>query len=212
MLTPLPDSPVPSAAFVRRCCEQLAARGFRRVVTGALAPAEQAGFRAAGFEVVEELRLLAHDLSHLPPDHPTPARLRRAAADDRPLVLDVDGDSFDPFWQLGTAGLDDALTATPRVRFRVAELADGTLAGYAVTGRAGRRGFLQRLAVRPDLRRLGIGQHLVLDGLRWLRRWRVERALVNTQAGNTAALALYLRLGFSPEPGGLSVLACGLRQ
>jgi len=209
-LTPVPDAPVPSAAFVRRCCDQLAGRGYRRVVTSALSVGEQAGFRAAGFAVTEELHLLAHDLRRLPPMPAVPGRLRKAADRDRPVVLTIDEAAFPPFWQLGEVGLEDAIRATPRARFRVCELPDETLAGYAVTGRAGRRGFVQRLAVRPDQRRQGIAQALVLDGLRWLRRWRVDRAVVNTQLDNAAALALYERLGFRREPTGLSVLSCDL--
>jgi hypothetical protein len=51
-----------------------------------------------------------------------------------------------------------------------------------------------------------VGSTLVVDGLRWMRRWKVRRAVVNTQFGNDAALALYLRLGFVPEPSDLAVL------
>ena len=209
-LTPLPDAPVPSAAFVRRCCDQLAARGYTRVVTSALSAGEQTGFAAAGFEVTEELHLLSHDLRMIPPPPAIDATLRRATEADRAVVLGIDEQAFPPFWQLGAVGLDDAIHATPRSRFRVAELADRTLAGYAVTGRAARRGFVQRLAVRPDQRRRGVAQALVLDGLRWLRRWRVERAVVNTPMDNAAALALYERLGFHREPTGLRVLSCTL--
>lgn len=205
-LTPLPDAPVPSAAFVKRCCNQLRTRGYSRIVTSALSVGEQAGFLTAGFEVSEELHLLAHDLRMIPPTPATEASLRRAEDEDRETVLGIDEHSFPPFWQLGAIGLDDAINATPRARFRVAVLPDDTLAGYAVTGRAARRGFVQRLAVRPDQRRRGVAQALVLDGLKWLRRWRVERAVVNTQMDNAAALALYERLGFRREPMGLRVL------
>jgi ribosomal protein S18 acetylase RimI-like enzyme len=38
---------------------------------------------------------------------------------------------------------------------------------------------------------------LVSDAMRWMSRWRVQRALVNTHIGNEAALALYHRFGFS---------------
>ena len=65
-LAPLADAPVPSAAFVHRCLEQLAARGYERVVTAALSPAESHGFLAAGFEVREQLHLLTHDLRRIP--------------------------------------------------------------------------------------------------------------------------------------------------
>ena len=207
-LSPAPGAPVPSPAFVRRCLAQLAARGFTRVVTGALAPAEQAGFLAAGFAVEEDLLLLAHDLCNLAPATAVP--LRRALHQDRPAVLSLDQLSFPPFWQLDGPGLDEAVMATPRARFRVAEV-QGTTVGYTVTGRAARRGYVQRLAVHPDYRRLGIGRALVLDGLRWLRRWRVENAVVNTQQTNGAAAALYEAMGFRREPSGLSVLSADLK-
>lgn len=206
-LSPAPGAPAPSASFVRRCLGQLAARGFTRVVTGALAPAEQAGFLVAGFAVEEELLLLAHDLRNLAPAPPVP--LRRALHQDRPAVLSLDHLSFPPFWQLDGPGLDEAVMATPRARFRVAEV-QGTTVGYTVTGRAGRRGYVQRLAVHPDYRRLGIARALVLDGLRWLRRWRVENAVVNTQQTNDGAAALYEAMGFRREPSGLSVLSADL--
>ena len=86
----------------------------------------------------------------------------------------------------------------------------GGLIGYAITGRSGRRGYIQRLAVHPDCRGVGLGTALVTDGLRWLRRWRVRQAIVNTQFDNGRALALYERLGFARQPLGLSVLSAGL--
>lgn len=207
-LAPVPDAPAPSAAFVRRCCEILAARGFSRVVTAALGPDEQPAFLSAGFAVEERLHLLGHDLGDLPPPTPLERTLRRARPADRAAVLAVDGAAFPDFWQLDDRGLEDAIRATPHVRFRVA--ADPDVYAYAVTGRAGRRGFLQRLAVDPARQRAGVGRALVLDGLRWLRRWRVERAVVNTQLENEAALALYESLGFRREPSGLTVLSTGL--
>jgi len=209
----MPERPAPSADFVRRCLAVLADRGFSRVVTGALSPHEQAGFLAAGFTVAEQLHLLAHDLADLP-DLPDAARqLRRARHRDRPAVLTVDGAAFPPFWRLDPRGLSDALSATPRVRFRVAPSAEhgpDRLRGYAICGRAGDRGFVQRLAVDPAAQRMGLGWALMVDGLHWLSRRGVRRAVVNTQQGNASALTLYERLGFRHEPVGLSVLSAGL--
>jgi GNAT superfamily N-acetyltransferase len=192
---------------VRSCLDDLATEGYRRVITSALLPQEQHAFLDAGFAIEEQLLLLAHDLRDIPETRV--AKLRRALAADRPAVLEVDNLSFPAFWQLDDDGLGEALTATPRARFRVADGPDGP-AGYAITGRAGRRGYLQRLAVHPDRRGQGLGAALVIDGLRWLRRWRVDQALVNTQEGNQPAAALYLRLGFLPEPSRLSVLTAAL--
>ncbi len=219
-LSPLAGTAPPSVAFVRRCLDQLAGHGFSRVVTGALAAPEQAAFIGAGFRVEESLHVLSADLTgvmdrswgHLHRD----LVIRRAHHADRPRVLALDHLAFDPFWQLDGAGLIDALHATPRARFRVAVDArhDPTVAtgvvGYAITGRAGGHGFLQRLAVHPTWQRLGVGRALVLDGLAWLHRRGVDRAAVNTQLENREALALYESLGFRREPRGLSVLSAGV--
>jgi ribosomal-protein-alanine N-acetyltransferase len=208
-LNPVPGSPLPSADFVRRCLRTLAGQGYRRVVTGALSPSEQTAFRAAGFVVTEHLFLLSHDLRSVPDLEAPEGALRRSSRRDREEVLELDHLAFDPFWRLDGSGLDEAIAATPHTRFRVAvDEKDGqTVVGYAITGRAGRRGYLQRLAVHPDLQRRGLGTVLVADALRWLRRWRADRAMVNTQLANERALALYERVGFRREPSGLSVLA-----
>lgn len=206
-LTPLPDAPVPSTAFVRRCVGELSARGYSKVVTSALAPAEQDAFLVAGFAVEEQLHLLGHDLARLPavPRHP----LRRGRRRDRGAVLAVDRAAFPSFWRIDAAGLDEAVQATTRARFRVAPGPSGVVA-YAVTGRSGRRGFLQRLAVDPGCQRQGLGRALCVDGLAWLRRWRCERAVVNTQIGNDAAVALYESVGFVHEAERLCVLSLDL--
>lgn len=208
-LTPMPDAPVPTAAFVRRCLAELTNRGYRRVVTSALAPAEQLGFLAAGFTVSEQLHLLSHDLHHIAEPHAPGVRLARASHRMDSEVLALDALAFAPFWRLDSRSLRDAVGATPSARFRVART-DGELVGYAITGRAGRRGYVQRLAVAPDRQRQGIGTALVIDGLRWLRRRRSREALVNTQLGNEAALRLYESLGFRRQPAGLSVLEIDL--
>ena len=202
-VAPIGDAVPPSAEMIEHACRVLAARGYERVITGALGAREQRGFLDAGFRAHDELHLLAHDLSHVP-DVP-PARLRRGLRVDRRAALAADAAAFAPFWRLDAAGLREAIGATPVARFRVATHRVRVI-GYAVTGRAGRRGYLQRLAVHPDHTGRGLGAALVVDGLRWLQRGGAEEAIVNTQAGNTRALHLYERLGFRLEPSGLTVL------
>jgi ribosomal protein S18 acetylase RimI-like enzyme len=206
-LAPLAPAGTPSVDFLQRCIQALAARGFEQVVTSALAPAEQSGFKAVGFETYERLHLLSHALENVPsaPDVGVPMRRGRSA--DWPVVLEVDAGSFAPFWRLDTEGLREAIEATPVSRFRVAApRRNGPVLAYAVTGLSGNQGYLQRLAVHPDHRRRGLGRALAIDGLRWLRRKAVSEAVVNTQLGNEAALRLYLSLGFREEPIQLSVL------
>jgi ribosomal protein S18 acetylase RimI-like enzyme len=187
---------------VEQCLRGLAQRGYGSVLTSALTTNEQDPFVACGFEVHERLHLLRHDLHHL--DDPPPVRLRRALRFDHAAVLALDGLAFDPFWRFDHQGLVDARRATPSSRFRIAD-ADG-LAGYAITGRAGPVGYLQRLAVHPDRQRRGIGAALVTDSLTWVRSRGATTLLVNTQEHNARALRLYERLGFVREVDGLAVL------
>ncbi|NDH98561.1 MAG: GNAT family N-acetyltransferase, partial [Actinobacteria bacterium] len=118
--------------------------------------------------------------------------------------LDVDRQTFEAFWQLDRDGLYEAINATPATRLRVVR--DPDVVGYAVTGRAGTQGYLQRLAVHPDRQGLGLGIDLVADALHWLRRRDVTTCWVNTQEANAAALSLYTRLGFIPARHQLTVL------
>lgn len=212
-VAPLAGTPSPTADIVGRSCAVLAERGYVEVITAALGPDEAEGFLAAGFELRERLHLLVHDLRDLP--SPPAVEHRRGRRADRTDALALDRRAFDRFWRLDEAGLEEALTATPSARFRVAAQRPasgraGPLHGYAVSGRAAPRGFLQRLAVDPGHRGQGIGTALVVDALHWMRRRGVDRAVVNTQEANLAALALYERLGFRRQPDGLAVLRARL--
>jgi len=194
-------------AAVASCLQSLQRAGYRAVVTSALSPGDALPFVDAGFDVRERLHLLEHDLDGLPTRAPEP-RARRAWRSDRRAVLALDRLAFDSFWRLGESGLREALDATPSVRFRVGDATAPleNLAAYAITGRAGRQGYLQRVAVHPASRRQGWGRALVIDALRWLQRHDARRALVNTQWTNDGALALYLACGFRQLPVGLCVL------
>jgi ribosomal-protein-alanine N-acetyltransferase len=195
------DTPPPSEA-VERCLARLRRAGYREVVTNALSPADSLPFVDAGFGVRERLHLLAHDLAALAsPTRPS----RRARHADHEVVLRLDARAFAPAWRLsGHGGLTDALRATPVVRFRIAN--GSGIVGYAISGRAGDQGYLQRVAVDPDAQGQGWGRALVADGLHWLRRRGAVRALVNTQLANAAALSLYESCGFRRLPVGLCVL------
>lgn len=196
-------APVPRD-LVARALERAHERGYELVVTPALTEPEWRPYLDAGFVVREHLHLLAHHLLDLEPRSPT--RLRRAFGRDRGRVLDIDRAAFAPFWRLDAAALADAVRATPSTRFRISR--DGT--GYALTGRAGGRGYLQRLAVHPDAQGGGLGRELVLDALWWLRRRRAREAVVNTQVDNERARLLYERLGFRARRPGLAVLQARL--
>ncbi|MET0727258.1 MAG: GNAT family N-acetyltransferase [Acidimicrobiales bacterium] len=203
----VPDRGRPTREGIERSMQELSTQGYSAAVTAALSPADQAPFLEVGFAVHERLHLLTRPVDLPMPELGSRITLRRGRRSDRQTILAVDGAAFSPFWHLDGSGLDDAMAATPAARLRIAERPDdGSVAGYAITGRAGARGYLQRLAVDPGLQRGGIGSALVGDGVRWLKRWGAREVLVNTQEENTSALALYEALGFRRQPGGLAVL------
>lgn len=192
----------PSSELVESWVRLLRARGYETVVTNALGVLDVLPLVDAGFAVHERLHLLDHDLARVPPSIGGTRRGRRG---DHDAVIALDRAAFRPFWHLDADGLRQTLAATPAVRFRVRE-EGGRIVGYAVTGRADRQGFVQRLGVAPNAQRRGHGRALVTDALRWLRRCRAQHASVNTQLDNTAALRLYQNCGFRLLPTGLSVM------
>jgi len=206
-VTPAAGNP-PSDQTLHDCLRALVDQRYRGVLTSALNPAEQQVFRAYGFVVHEHLHLLRHPLDQPVPAHPGARRARRGRRGDRAGALAVDHLAFEPFWRFDQAGLDDARRATPSSRFRVIDR--DHIDAYAVTGRAGSVSYLQRLAVRPDTQRQGLGTELVLDALRWSQRHGARSTLVNTQEHNHRALALYEQLGFVRQPVGLDVLELDL--
>ena len=177
----------------------LADDGVHHVVTNAMSPDDAVPFLQAGFRIRAELDLLVRPLDEAPP-RGTPTHRAR----DRAAVLALDrlafgADAFD------AVALDAALRATTAARLRVVGPVSAPH-GYAITGAAGRRGYVQRLAVHPDARRQGVGTALLVDGLRWARRRGAREAVVNTSRDNRSARSLYESHGFADLPTGLVVV------
>ncbi len=204
---------LPSAHEITEVVDRLVERHIGRAVTPALSYRDAQPFLRAGFTIHEQLHLLALDLGH-GPDHrshriasplPPGYELRPGRRWHESDVIRVDEAAFEPFWRFDTEALREARRATPRHRYRVITSADG-VQGYAVTGLAGQRGYLQRLAVDPQAGGRGLGRLLVDDSIRWLRRRHATQMMVNTQERNQRALTLYRNVGFEQEPSGLVVL------
>jgi len=187
------------------------ARGWRRFLVQATSLAQREVLEAAGWQRVDELFVLFRSGSRPIPPVPPTARgveLRRGRHADVPELLEVDHRCFEPFWAMNEAALREALGATPRTRFRV--LTSGTddrLVGYAIFGLGAGEGYLQRIAIDPGFQGRGLATRLIVDGLRWAKRWRARRVGVNTQRTNETALRLYQHLGFVVEPEGITIYA-----
>lgn len=196
----------PTPPEIRRAIADISSRGVSQAVTPALSPYEAEPFYQAGFRLFERLHLLSCQTAFGAVDPvDSPAKLVTGRTWHNRSVLDVDARAFEGFWRFDKLALNEAKTATPARRFRVAKL-NRKVVGYAVTGRAGRRGYLQRLAVDPAVQGQSIGTLLIHDSFEWLRRKGVDLSLVNTQETNARALSLYEHIGYRRQTEGLVVL------
>ncbi len=180
------------------------------VRTGALFPAAADAFAEHGFAVADRLVLLERtlpptDIVAAPTAPSSRVRTRRLRQRDLDVAAAIDAGAFPVSWQNDAQSLADIIKATPQARSRVATI-DGTPTGIAITGKAGATGYLQRFAVEPSSRRLGIARYLVDDAVRWLSRRGATSALVNTGIDNAAAIALYQGCGFHPRRDQLVVM------
>ena len=187
-------SRLPTPSDITGWIRELRLVGYDTVRTGALGVQAGARFERLGFEVVQSLVLLEHRSvgSALTPAGTT---IRLAVEHDEEASR-IDVAAFGPGWGIDRIGISDVRAATPRHRAR-GVVTDHELVAYSISGRDGRNGYIQRLAVSPAHQHRGHGAALVGDALRWMARRRVQRALVNTHIGNESALALYHRFGFT---------------
>ena len=202
--------PAPDDRAINEMMVHLANRSVATVLTTALARHDQQPFEAAGFRPVEHLTLLHRILDPTIPPAPvrTVHRVRRLRARQLAEALAVDMAAFTgstDIWQFDTSAFAEACEATDVNRRRLVRR-HGRTAGFALTGRTAKIGFVQRLAVHPDHQRVGVGSALLADALAWLIRHGVRDVWVNTQPDNRPAQALYGHHGFIPRDEGLAVL------
>lgn len=214
------DSIVPEVDQLRDWLDTVAAGGSTPTTfrSAALYPRAAARFEAAGFEVADRLVLLRADL--------TAAHVEAVAAGhgDRSTrtlrrhqfrtAAGIDRAAFGGPWGHDATELAEICRATPIhiARRRVSthrRLSVGHGAepvAFAIAGASSEHGYLQRLAVHPQVQRRGHGRALTTDALRWMIRRRLRDCLVNTSVDNAAALELYRSLGFTPMDELLTVL------
>ncbi len=188
------QSRLPTPSDITCWIGELRLAGYDTIRTGALGAQAGARFERLGFEVVQSLVLL--EQTAISSATTSSSGTVRLVIEDDSEASRVDVAAFGPGWCIDRVGLADVRSATPRHRARCVRVGDEIVA-YSISGRDGRSGYIQRLAVSPAHQQRGHGAVLVSDALRWMARWRVQRALVNTHIGNEAALALYHRFGFS---------------
>jgi ribosomal-protein-alanine N-acetyltransferase len=71
-----------------------------------------------------------------------------------------------------------------------------SIVGFIVARQMADEIHVNNVAVRPEYRRLGIGQRLLRDVLYWCREQQVHQAVLEVRAENIAAQKLYQACGF----------------
>jgi GNAT superfamily N-acetyltransferase len=192
-------------ADLRHAIDLATQRGYRTLRTSALLEGPTQTAVDLGFQIIDSLLLLTRtigtdeDLS--PPAH----RVRRLHRFEDGRAARIDTAAFGEIWGNDRRGLVGVRRATDRhealATGRLGRPTGFVVVGIGATGPAAAvvPGYLQRLAVAPEHRRLGLGDALVIAALRWLRQRHVTIATVNTGVDNEPALQLYRNHGFAPS-------------
>ena len=181
----------------------MAAVPGRAVISPALYNFATRIWRRAGYEPFIDLDVM---------ERPVVANADRAtrptSINDRPTLaelVEVDKKAFESFWRMSTAGLREALEATPKAT--VVEAHDGdSLIGYAVVGTQVSTSFLQRIAVDPRAEGGGLGTALLQTALRWAAEHGARSMVLNVRPGNSRARLLYERHEFKQTGSRLQVM------
>jgi ribosomal-protein-alanine N-acetyltransferase len=191
-----------STAFLRRCSDWLLERA-PVVFSGPLHQGSRRPWIDAGFQIDRTLALMERPLA-TPIEAPV-TDVRPGRADEWVQAAELDRAAFDPDWRIGRAGLSEAASATPVSRFLVSS--DGErMCGYAIAGVGFHLGYLQRVAVDPEVQGRGHGRSLVRASMAWARQRGARTMLLNTQHDNHGAAALYHSEGFEELPEFLTIM------
>jgi ribosomal protein S18 acetylase RimI-like enzyme len=121
--------------------------------------------------------------------------------------LDADADAVVALWRLvfpddpphnDPATVIRQKLAVQRHLFLVA-LVDGALAGTALAGYDGHRGWVYKVAVHPQRRRAGVGTSLVRRAEEGLRALGCTKVNLQVRASNAGVVAFYQSLGYHVE-------------
>ena len=124
-------------------------------------------------------------------------RVRPFLAEDLAGVVAVENAAFEQLWRHDAASFLDVASSYPY--FVVAEDNTG-IVGYQFNTIDAITGYLVRIAVHPRAEGHGVGTRLLAEAIQYFERLHVWKIVLNTEAQNTRAHALYVRFGFQRVP------------
>lgn len=126
--------------------------------------------------------------------------VRGYRTDDRASVIEM----WDEAWpepashNLPGDDIDRKMADSPEL-FIVAEF-DGIIVGSILAGFDGHRGWINRLVVKPEHRRHGVGQQLVREAELRLSRIGCHKVNLQIREGDDSVVSFYESLGYRVEP------------
>jgi len=149
---------------------------------------------SSGFELKQNIILLQRTVElPVPPYSLNGFNIRDMQIADLPIVAKVDLMAFGPFWHNTLDSLQRAFSQS--VSATVAEDVSGII-GYQISTGNPFGAHLARLAVQPEAQGRGVGTALVGHLIHHMKGQSARSISVNTQADNSASLALYAKTGF----------------
>ncbi len=121
--------------------------------------------------------------------------IREATAKDVEQVVVIEEKSFSDAW---SKAIFQAELVLPYTMFLVAEI-EGLVAGYIIVEDIASELNIMNIAVLDDFRKLGIGGMLVEAILSYGKKNKVLGVTLECRVSNTAAVALYKKMGFHIE-------------
>ncbi len=154
---------------------------------------QPAYFAELGFQYCDDLVMLQHIGSRLPPRPDSLACVRPAETEDMAQLLEIDELAFAPPWQIEHADLWLAYRACAYAT--VASIGSAVV-GFLLCARHDSAAHLARLAVHPAHQGQGVASLLLQEMLSDLLQRGFSAISVNTQASNRRSQQLYQRYGF----------------
>lgn len=121
--------------------------------------------------------------------------IRRMEEKDLPLIADLETVCFTESWSYGI--LEAGIHSPYDIYFVLEQ--DGRILGYANLRILAGEGEIQRIAVLPEFRRLGVGRKLMDAMVEHARANQVCAITLEVRAGNEPARNLYESYGFVSE-------------
>lgn len=100
-------------------------------------------------------------------------------------------------WNDPRKDIERKLQVAPKM-FLVA-IVGGVLAGSVMAGYEGHRGWINYLAVRPELRRQGVGARLMAEAERLLEEAGCPKINLQVRSDNVDVIAFYRAIGYEVE-------------